>query len=204
MKQRLVYGVGINDADYVTQLYEEYGYVGGKQKRKRVWVCPFYQTWKSMIERGYSERYKLKYATYKDATVCEDWHRFSNFRAWMVRQAWEGNELDKDLLFPGNKVYSPETCVFVSRQVNMFLTDSGRSRGNYKIGVHWDKNASKFRAQCSNPFTGEQEYLGCFTDEDCAHQAWLGKKLENAYALAGIQTDLRIAKAIVDRYENYG
>ena len=34
---RLVYGVGINDADYVVTRWKTLGYVDGKQKQKLVW-----------------------------------------------------------------------------------------------------------------------------------------------------------------------
>lgn len=48
--RKLLYGVGINDADYVVQRKETIGYVDGEQKRKLIWICPFYQTWKSMLQ----------------------------------------------------------------------------------------------------------------------------------------------------------
>jgi hypothetical protein len=121
----------------------------------------------------------------------------------MEQQDYAGKQLDKDLLVKDNKVYSPETCVFVSRQVNMFLIDRGASRGKYKLGCHWLKRDSKYMALCSNPFTLKNEYLGLFITEDEAHQSWLSKKLEHAYNLAAIQTDERIARAIISRYENY-
>ena len=75
--------------------------------------------------------------------------------------------------------------------------------GECKIGISWDKQHRKYQTHCSNPFTGEQEYLGLFTDEVFAHKAWLSKKLEHAYALSELQTDGRVAKALIDRYENY-
>ena len=126
---KLVYGVGVNDADYVVSINETVGYVDGKRKEKLVWICPFYRTWKGMLGRGYSEKLKLKYPSYKDVTVCEEWHLFSTFRAWMDQQDWEGLQLDKDLLVKGNKIYSPETCLFVSGQVNNFVLERGASRG---------------------------------------------------------------------------
>jgi hypothetical protein len=145
-----------------------------------------------MIKRGYSDGWKLRNPTYKDCTVSEEWYLFSIFRAWMVKQDWKGSQLDKDLLISGNRAYSPDACVFVSRQVNMFLIDSGASRGDYKIGVCWHKQNGKFMARCRNPFTCKQEYLGLYTDEDQAHKAWLDRKIEHAYALAGAQTDERV------------
>jgi len=200
---KLIYGVGVNDADYVIKVNETIGYVDGKRKRRQAWVCPFYQKWTHMLERGHSERFKLKNPTYKDVTVCKEWHLFSTFKSWMQEQDWEGKQLDKDLLVRENKVYNPSVCVFVSGQVNKFLTERGNDRGKYRIGACWHKATGKFIANCSSPFTGKVDHLGLFTNEDEAHRAWLAKKLEYAYALAEIQTDKRVAKALIDRYENW-
>lgn len=198
--KRLIYGVGNNNADYVVDKREEAGYVDGKRKRKQVWVCPYYKTWRGVLERCYSEKWQEQKPTYAGCTVAEDWLTFSNFRKWMVEQDWEGKQIDKDLLFEGNKVYSASTCVFVSPMVNTFTTDSGASRGEWLIGVYYHKASEKFRATCSNPFTKKNEYLGLFTCEQQAHQAWLKRKLELAHELAAIQTDPRVAKALIDRY----
>lgn len=56
---------------------------------------------------------------------------------------------------------------------------------------------------CRDTFTGEGEHLGLFNTEQEAHEVWLAKKLEHAYALAALQTDKRIAKALIDRYTTY-
>lgn len=197
--RKLVYGVGVNDADYFTQKFEPVGYVNGKQKQKRVWICPCYQTWKNMLKRC-SEEWQEKYPTYRGSSVSAEWLTFSNFRKWMVEQDWEGNQLDKDILFEGNKVYSAETCVFVTPMVNTFTTDSGATRGEWLIGVCWSKEKAKFQSNCSNPFTKKQEHLGLFTCEMEAHEAWRKRKLELAHELAAIQTDPRVAKALVERY----
>jgi len=201
--QKLVCGVGINDADYVVQKWETISYVNGKQKQKLVWVCPYYQVWTDMLKRCYSAKYQERQPTYKGCSVSEEWLRFSNFRRWMVEQDFEGKKLDKDLLFSGNKVYSKETCVFVTRMVNTFSTDCGASRGEWLLGVSLDKKVSKFRASCSNPSTKKQENLGYFTCELEAHKAWLKRKLELAQLLAAEQTDERVAKALIERYTNY-
>lgn len=87
--------------------------------------------------------------------------------------------------------------------VNLFTIDSGASRGDWSIGVYWDKNNGKFQSRCNNPFTKKQEYLGLFINEMDAHQAWLKRKLELAHLLAAEQTDERVAKALIGRYTNY-
>ena len=198
-----MYGVGVNDAEYVVQKMETIGYVNGKQKRKLVWECPYYRVWVGMLERCYSTKYQERNSTYKLCTASEEWKRFSNFRKWMLAQDWEGKQLDKDLLVEGNKVYSAETCVFVTKAVNMFTIDSGATRGGLLIGVYWNKRNGKFRSQCSNPFTKKREHLGLFTCEEEAHQAWLKRKLELARLLAAEQTDERVAKALIERYTDY-
>lgn len=198
--KRLVCGVGTNDADYVVQKFEQLGYVDGKRKRRLIWSCTYYQTWKNMLERCYSVKQHELRPTYKNCTVADDWLTFSNFKAWMENQDWEGKHLDKDLLFEGNKVYGPETCVFVTQMVNNFTIDSKATRGDLLIGVCWHKKAGKFLAQCNNPFTKKLEQLGLFTTEQEAHEAWRKRKLELAHELAAVQTDPRIAKALIDRY----
>jgi len=199
---KLVYGVGINDADYVVRKWKTIE-VEGKRKRKLVWSCPFYQAWVSMLRRCYSAKYQDHYPTYIGCTVSEEWERFSNFRAWMEKQDWQDKQLDKDLLVEGNKVYSEDTCVFVSHSVNSFTLDKGAARGEWLIGVSWHKREGKFTSRCSNLFTKKHEHLGYFTSEQDAHDAWLNRKLELAKELAAIQTDERVAKALINRYTNY-
>lgn len=201
--KKLVYGVGVNDADYVAQKFETIGYINGKRKRKMIWRCPYYETWRNMLERCYSARYQERKPTYKGCTVTDEWLTFTNFKSWMEKQNWEDKQLDKDLLIEGNKVYSADTCVFVTQTVNKFTTDRGSDRGEWLIGVYWDKSKEKFRAQCSNPFTKKNERLGYFTTEIQAHQTWLKRKLELAHELAAIQTDKQVAKALIGRYTNY-
>ena len=200
--KELVCGVGFNDADYVVQKREAI-IVTGKQSRKIVWFCPYYRTWKSMLNRCYSTKFHERQPTYKGCSVSEEWLTFSVFKNWMEKQDWQDNQLDKDLLIEGNKVYSPETCVFVSGMVNSFTVDGGASRGEWPIGVYWDKGSNKFKSQCRNPITNKKEYLGLFTCEQEAHQAWVRRKMELAKELAAIQTDPRVAEALINRYSNY-
>ena len=201
--KRLVCGVGNNNADYVVRKFEAIGYVDGKQKQKLIWLCPYYRAWKSMIERCYSIKYQERQPTYIGCSVSDEWLTFSNFRAWMMTQDWEGKQLDKDLLFEGNKVYNPETCVFVTPMVNSFTIDRGASRGEWLIGVTWHKPTEKFQSKCCNPFTKKLEHLGYFTCEQEGHKAWLKRKLELANELAAIQTDSIVVEALIDRYSNY-
>ena len=187
---KLVYGVGLNDADYCVLPR-----VGGKQV-----ACAFYSTWQNMIGRCYSQKVQQKNITYAGCAVCDDWLTFSKFKAWMEVQDWKGKQLDKDILVVGNKVYSPNTCAFVDRATNNFTTDSKSSRGELPIGVTWSKANEKFNAVCGNPFLKKQEHIGCFTCQNKAHEAWRKRKHELALLLADLQSDQRVANALRLRY----
>lgn len=189
---KLLLGVGINDADYKVHK----GPAGGP-----IVICPLYRAWRGMIGRCYSESYAVRFPNYADCTVTPEWHRFSAFRAWMLTQDWEGKQLDKDLFVQSNKLYGPGTCVFISGAINTFLIDRKAKRGDWPLGVTWDKAVCKFRAQCRNPFTGKTDYLGIFTDPNEAHEAWRVRKLELAGILGSQQGDPRVAAALTARYQ---
>lgn len=192
---RLVSGVGTNDSEYPVVVE---AVIGGR--RKQLWACPIYRTWHNMLERCYDARRLAKFPTYAGCSVAPEWHSFMAFRAWMIGQNWEGMHLDKDILSPGNKTYSPDTCVFVPGDLNNFMTDRGASRGESPIGSSWNKRDQKFRAQCRNPFTLKNEYLGAFVCPAAASAAWRRRKHQHACRYADQQTDPRIAKALRTRY----
>lgn len=197
-RNRLICGVGINDADYVTQKNVR---IDGKQKQ--LWICPYYRRWKDLITRCYSKNY-IKFSAYNECYVCDEWLIFSNFRIWMINQDWQGKQLDKDLFIHGNKIYSPENCIFVNGTVNKFTTDSAKSRGEWPVGVHFDKLANKFSAKCSNPFTGKLEHLGLFVCSQEAHNAWKKRKHQLSCELAGsnLVDDERLVEVLKTRYLN--
>lgn len=156
-----------------------------------------------MLVRCYSAASQVNNPTYVGCSVCEEWLTFSNFKCWMETQDHEGNQLDKDLLFQGNKVYSPETCIFVSPQVNSFLTECTVSRGKHPIGARLHNKSGKFLSQCSNPFTNKIEHLGSFNTAYEAHTAWLNRKLELAKELSVLQSNPVVGAALIERYSNY-
>lgn len=196
--KRLVCGVGINDSDHQTSKI-----VSGK-----VVTCPFYRKWKKMIERCYSEKWQEKCPTYKGCSVCSEWLTFSNFREWMDRQNWNGNHLDKDIILSGNKIYSPDTCIFIPQAINSLLTDSGSLRGKHPIGVTYDSRDMKFRAQIRR--YAKNTNLGNFNTEHEASSAYLTAKSAHVTIVAYEQEQplqgylLRIADEIRSNINQLG
>ena len=79
-------------------------------------------------------------------------------------------ELEKDLLFTGNKTYSETNCVFVPHEINLFFTDRGNARGEYQIGVSFHKASGKFVAQCA--VNSKLQHLGLFDTPEEAFAAY--------------------------------
>lgn len=189
--KKLVCGVGIKDAPISF-------IVDGVRKS-----CPYYRRWYYLLDRCYSERQLSLKDSYRDCTVCDEWLTLSKFKSWMMTQDWEGKELDKDILISGNRVYSPETCVFVPRRVNLFIMERRRSRTNKDLPIGVMNFEGKYLAQCSRiDKIGVGDYLGCFNTPEEAHEAWRAEKLRIVEVLKD-EVDERVYTALRLRYENY-
>ena len=147
-----------------------------------------------MLERCYNTKYQTKQPTYKGCTVSKEWLVFSNFKNWMVAQDWKYKELDKDLLVIGNKVYSEQTCLFITKELNNLLTTNNATRGIYKQGVCLDKRSLKFVAHCS--VDNKKKFLGSFYTEEEASQAYRLFKYNHLKAIALEQIDYRVKTAL--------
>lgn len=187
----LVYGVGINDADYMVTRYKNIN-----KKKQTIWRCPVYKAWVNMLRRCYSSSLKKMYPTYKDASVCKEWHTFSNFREWMIAQDFQGKALDKDILFSGNKLYSPETCVFVSAKTNAIFSLIWRESKTF--GCTFKKKTGMYEViGCG--YKKQITKLGSFDSYESAQLAWKKFRNDQVMNLAREQTDKRVAEAIISR-----
>ena len=100
-----------------------------------------YACWQHMIERCYLEKKKDIHPSYYGISeISEEWQCYANFADWYDSHYYEVNErlhLDKDILYKGNKIYSPHHCIFVPQRINLQFGKSGRS-GKEKI-INRDK-----------------------------------------------------------------
>ncbi len=198
VKRKPLWGVGINDADYTTQ-------VNTKVSRKsiRLWQCPYHSVWTSIIRRCYSEAYQKKQPTYSGCTVCDDWLYFTKFKAWMEQQDWKGKALDKDLLLEGNKIYSPKTCIFVDQAINnLTLVNQSHKKSGLPLGVTINYNNYKARISEYNVRRG----LGTYQTPTLAHKAWQEAKLTQAKLLQSLQTCERTKlglQRVIDKLTNH-
>ena len=107
--------------------------------------------WRNMLNRVYNENYLRLHPTYVGCIVCDEWLNFQNFYKWYVDNYYEFDGqlmcLDKDILIKGNKVYSPDTVIFVPQFINKLFTKRTNDRGIYPIGI--TKNHDRYYASCS-------------------------------------------------------
>lgn len=197
----MVFGTGINDADYPVHRFSyKIDSNGNSVVDGRLWTCPYYSRWYDMLRRCYSKQSPIKTPSYQGTIVCNDWLTFSNFKEWVGDMDFSNLDLDKDLLGDG-KVYSPETCCWIPLELNQFFKERSRFT-NVAVGVS-PKN-DKFQARVMNPFTGRREYLGVFSTPEAAHAAWKGRKcyLANLWAdeLQALGFEMKIIDALRVRY----
>ena len=157
-KKHIVYGVGENDL-YRTPMLNRY----------------FYKRWCAILNRCYNKKYISLKPTYKDCEICEEWKIFSVFQKWCEENYVNGYVLDKDILFKGNKMYSPETCCFIPNEINALTTN----RKNYRngiIGVHKTRYGN-YQVCCSR--YGRLNWLGTYATKEEAFIVY--KQQKEAY-----------------------
>lgn len=123
-----------------------------------------YDTWHGMLRRCYAEEYQRKNPAYLDCTVCDEWHNFQSFAKWYEENYYiiDGQimNLDKDILVKGNRVYTPETCIFVPSSINNLFVKNDVNRKTTPIGISICTNGD-YLARCANG-TGRDKRLGRF------------------------------------------
>ena len=144
-----------------------------------------FRIWMGVLIRFNDKSSIVKQPTYNDVEMCDEWLNFQNFAEWCYKQKGflardnKGKvyQLDKDILFKGNKVYSPETCRFVPQEINKLLTNRRNDRGLYPIGVTYEKDRCRFTAQML--CYGKHKRLGSFETDEEAFQAY--KQAKESY-----------------------
>ena len=119
--------------------------------------------WNDMYSRCYNEKLHKRFPEYIGCTICDYWlEDKERFYRWVEDNYYMiGNEqidLDKDILCKGNKVYGPETCVFVPHTINTLFLNGRKNRGGLPLGVYFDKDRNKYRAEMN--YMGKNKKLG--------------------------------------------
>ena len=181
-KRKLKWGVGIND---VLESCESPN------------IQPFYKTWQNLLMRCYNNSFqKGRYAVYKGYSVTPEWHKFSAFKSWMEKQDWRGKELDKDVLGFSTKIYSPETCAFITIYTNRTFRRFERKNRNIKYTLYFGKN---------KPYTvqlykfGKRLYFGRYKTLEEAQKVERIEYSKYFIELSEIETDSRVKQKLLEK-----
>lgn len=164
-----------------------------------------YSLWKAMLQRCFCQKFKLRQSAYRDVTCCEVWLSFASFFEWVNAEVEytgkpNGFVLDKDLIIKGNRIYSPEACSFVPQAVNHLLSGSGATRGQWPVGVSFDKLHGRFQANMS--CRGRMKKLGRFDTEDDAFLAYKSAK-ESHIKIVALQHKAALKPAAFESLMNW-
>lgn len=155
-----------------------------------------YRVWHEMIARCYAEKQKEKCPTYFNiATVCEEWKCFQRFADWYEQERYECDErlhLDKDILYSGNKVYSPYTCMLVPQRINSIFSNKSNNR-KLPTGVKKDKQG--YIAE----YSGRK--LGVFKTIEKAFDAYAREKEKTIKQIADEYKEIIPKKVYAALYE---
>lgn len=138
-----------------------------------------YQAWRGMLDRCYNSN-PNKYPSYKGCSVCEEWLTFSTFRDWFynpINGYKKGYHLDKDILVRGNKVYSPDTCCFVPKEINSMFTKPNMTFSDTRVRQFYRRFYALIKIR------GEIRYLGSYLTQKEAEEAYKHAKEEHIHSL---------------------
>ena len=194
-----------NVASYNFPGYLGIGYIGcGKYKsREEGEHTEEYIKWGSMLTRCYAEKY-IKKANYDKCYVCNEWHNFQYFAEWYSLHKYEvpGDDLDidKDIKYKGNKLYSPTTCILIPHSINTVICNRANDRGEFPIGVTKSSNGDKYIATCN--IEKERIYLGTYDTPEKAFKVYKTAKENEILRLADLYKKY-MPKEVYESVVNY-
>lgn len=190
-----VYGVGMVGNKYPSR-------INGKMTKE-------YHVWREVLTRCFGEEYKNEHITYQNVSCDNGWllfdnfyewlHLQNNFNKWLVGSRWD---VDKDILYKNNKIYSSETCLLVPHNVNVLFVTKNTVRGDLPIGV--TRHCEKFRARCENQLCKSRKHLGLYDTPEDAFLAYKKYKENLIKQIAQIEFDKEnITKECYDAMMKY-
>lgn len=154
---KTVYGKGyIGEGKYV-------GWVNGNHTEE-------YEIWKGILKRCYSESQKDVFNSYFNISeVCDEWLNFQNFAEWYHTHKYKCDgrlHIDKDIKYPGNKLYSPYHCLLTPQRINMLFSNKPNKRGlpNGISRTNSGKYSAKYAGKDIGTYSTLEEAYSVYAD----------------------------------------
>jgi hypothetical protein len=157
-------------------------FVPGERQYHNILYKKLRKTWYDMTQRCYNPNH-LSYRFYGEqgVTVTSRWHTLDGFlKSVDLVEGWDQDRyiketlhLDKDLKIPGNKIYSPETCMFVTPEENYKPTRDHKMRECKAISPQGEEyeftNRERF---CREYNLNPSNVYFCLVGEHHHHKGW--------------------------------
>lgn len=173
--------------NYYKPVVHGVGFMGeGEYKTSR--GHPVYKVWFNMLGRCYDPSVR-EYNRYggRGVSVCKEWFSYQNFRSWYEKYHIVDYQVDKDLKVPNSKQYSPDTCIFISSEINKLLISNNKCRSKYGVGVHLRPNG-KF--QTSYGCFSKTKTIGTYDTADEAFLAYKEAKEAHIKVMADLHREV--------------
>lgn len=174
-------------------------YVDGKPKNSEA-----YEVWRGILRRCYDiEHQKTCASTYDGCYVNTVWLNFQNFAHWYYNNPYykKGWHLDKDVIVRYNREYGPLRCAFIPQELNTATTTTKAKRGEYPLGVYFQKESGKFIAQIGK-FGENQKALIRTDDPNGAWLVYKAAKEEYMYEL-GEKWEGKLDQRVIESLKNW-
>jgi hypothetical protein len=162
-------------------------------EKQKLWAL-----WNNMYTRCYSDKYHERSPQYTDCSICDEWlDDKQSFYDWVEENFYtvgdEQIDLDKDILVKGNKIYSPDTCIFAPHSINTYFENLTREP------VYLQK-LNKYRMDIW--IEDRNVRLGYFDSEEEAKKMYIRHKEAAILAKADLLQD-RIPRALYNAMINW-
>lgn len=140
-----------------------------------------YSLWTGMQSRCFDDKVSTKSYKRNSVSICDEWKDYTNFYEWYIDQHGHdecGWDLDKDLL--SGEIYSPETCLFLPKAINIAMQYMDHRVDGGRVGVRNNKSGYYIRFRMDN----KEVSLGSYDTVEEASSAYKYAKAQWISTLA--------------------
>ncbi len=170
---------------------------------------PFYATWETMINAHYTgddDEGRLH-----ACKVDPEWCLLSFFKEWYDMHHIYGYIMDKDLMFHGNKLYSPRTCIFVPFDLHDAIFNDTTPETIHGKGITFSLSTGKFAValQVNTGNTLEVGEYSCLEHAQSAYRTARRQHIQHTVRMneailpSGLTLKIRMRCANNEKFERF-
>ena len=161
--------------DRMRPRYYNKGFLGdGKYSTRTIAGC----VWRRILYKCFDDEVK-------DHLICKidnNWLNFQVFAKWYNTNNIPSWCIDKDLKIPGNKKYSPDTCLVIPTELNSSIKDGYKSKSKLPFGINFNSKGKGLKYWINNEYNNQKS--GYFDNLDEAIKFYWDQKYKRLLELS--------------------